>query len=60
MSKKHLPRRVDFTPTSGMPAQPESDEAVLITGKSGRLIHSHPERVEQPKAHTEKPPDKDP
>jgi hypothetical protein len=59
MSKNHLPRRVDFTPTSGMPPQPESDEAVLITGKSGRLIHSHPDRVEQPKTPIEKPDDKD-
>ena len=53
MSKNHLPRRVDFRPTSEMPAQPAPDEAVLITGETGRLIDSDPERVEQRKTRIE-------
>ena len=59
MSKNHVPRRVDFAPTSDMPPQPAPDEAALITGKSGRLIDSDRERVEQPKTRIEKARDKD-
>ena len=38
MSQKHLPRRVDFTPTSGTPTQPTADQIVMVTGEAGRLV----------------------
>jgi hypothetical protein len=59
MSKNHLPRRVDFTPTSEMPKPSAPDEAVPSTGERGRLIDSDPECLEQPKTRSDKPHHKD-
>ena len=48
MSQKHLPRRVDFTPTSDTLSQPTPDHIVMVTGETGRLVDRDSQREEHP------------
>ena len=50
MSQKHLPRRVDFTPTSGTPTRPTPDQIVMVTDETGPLVDRDSQREGHPEA----------
>jgi hypothetical protein len=58
MSQKHLPRRVDYRPSSETPSQPAASDSVLITSETGRVIDSEREPAEHPKTTRETPQDR--